>query len=292
MARVGDDVFVTEPRRGTIRRFRLTDPAQPSTWTTDVFIDIDRLDLPEGTLREPTGITADVERSVLYVSDRRTHVVVALNIDTDTHDPRVVAGQPGRRGFAGDDEAAPGACVAAQVRSATSALLNAPEGVLFLRSPVDDNGYLYVADTGNNRVRRVARSDNDRITTVLGDGSFGSGGDGPDARSFPVAAPRGLATDDSGNLFVTSGNAVRVVQADTFADRCSQRGVVDGFDRVDSIYGRAPRENFPEPVTRCLSALALDPRSTAGPTALWAVDSCVGLLLRLQRTLADSDAAP
>ena len=71
------------------------------------------------------------------------------------------------------------------------ARFNAPQGVA-----VDAGGVVYVADTGNNRIRRIAPDGT--VTTVAGDGTAGyRNGAGSQAR---FNAPRGLAVDGQGKV--------------------------------------------------------------------------------------------
>jgi hypothetical protein len=109
---------------------------------------------------------------------------------------------------------------------------------------------------------------------VLGDGVPASSGEGAPARTFPVDAPRGLACDDAGDLFVTSATAVRLLPA-------SDAGVVDGSGPVQTIYGAPPRNAFPASVTSCLTGIAM-----VGPTTLQVADACTGLLVQLDRVAA------
>src|ERR1017187_7415382 len=69
-----------------------------------------------------------------------------------------VAGN-GNAGFSGDG------------RSATTAQLKSPRGIV-----VDNVGNLYIADSGNNRIRKVTSAG--VIDTVAGNGSAGYSGDG------------------------------------------------------------------------------------------------------------------
>src|ERR1019366_7456778 len=65
---------------------------------------------------------------------------------------------------------------------ATAAMLNGPQGVA-----VDSAGNVYIADTANNRVRKVAA--NGVITTVAGNGAAGFSGDGNPAINAQVGNP-------------------------------------------------------------------------------------------------------
>jgi uncharacterized repeat protein (TIGR01451 family) len=108
-----------------------------------------------------------------------------------------VAGFSDQTGFAGDGG------------SATSAWLNAPQAIA-----LDGAGNLYIADSGNNRVRRVGLGG--IITTVAGNGISGYSGDGTAAVNSEIANPTGLAFDAVGNLYIAdNGNdAIRRITAD------------------------------------------------------------------------------
>jgi sugar lactone lactonase YvrE len=83
---------------------------------------------------------------------------------------------------------------------ATSAQLALPDGIA-----VDSGGNLYVADWGNNRIRKVS---NGVITTVAGTGTRGFGGDNGLATGAQLANPQGVAVDSAGNLYIADfGNA-------------------------------------------------------------------------------------
>ncbi|MGA2248150.1 MAG: immunoglobulin domain-containing protein, partial [Verrucomicrobiota bacterium] len=91
---------------------------------------------------------------------------------------------------------------------ATNASLDAPSGVA-----VDGSGNLFVADTYNNRIRKV--DVHGVITTVAGDGNTGYSGDGGAATNASLFYPTGVAVDNSGRLFV----------ADIFNNRIRRVGV-------------------------------------------------------------------
>ncbi len=93
---------------------------------------------------------------------------------------------------------------------ATSAGLNLPKGVC-----VDRNGNIFIADTDNNRIRRVAAGTG-VITTIAGNGSRAYSGDGGPATAAGMEADA-LAVDSAGNLYIVdSGNQrIRKVAAAT-----------------------------------------------------------------------------
>jgi hypothetical protein len=87
---------------------------------------------------------------------------------------------------------------------ATSASLSAPFGVV-----VDPSGNVFIADTGNNRVREIVKATGN-IITVAGTGTRGYSGDGGPATSAWLASPYGLALDASGDLFIADSSNQRV----------------------------------------------------------------------------------
>ena len=89
---------------------------------------------------------------------------------------------------------------------ATSARLAEPWGVA-----LDAHGNLFIADTGNFRIRRVDAASG-IITTVAGNGSSAFSGDGGPATSAGLVEPFGVVVDAQGNLFV--GNVTRVRRVD------------------------------------------------------------------------------
>ena len=91
---------------------------------------------------------------------------------------------------------------------ATSARLNSPFGVAG-----DASGNLFIADTFNNRVRRVDGATG-VITTAAGTGTTGFSGEGGPATSASLNLPRGVAVDASGNLFIADSSDHRVRRVD------------------------------------------------------------------------------
>jgi hypothetical protein len=87
--------------------------------------------------------------------------------------------------------------------AATSAELDLPFGVA-----VDGAGNLYVADTGNQRVRKVTPGGT--ITTVAGTGTGGYNGDSITATSAELYSPEAVAVDSAGNLYIADNGNQRV----------------------------------------------------------------------------------
>ena len=85
---------------------------------------------------------------------------------------------------------------------------------LSLPGPValDQSGNLFIADIGDNRVRKVAVDGT--ITTVAGNGNPGHSGDGGRAIDAEVIPSAGLAVDPSGILYIRDSYALRKVTPD------------------------------------------------------------------------------
>ena len=180
----------------------------------------------------PRGIVVDSSDN-LYIADTSNHrVVMTLN---STYMTSTVAGQT--LGVAGGNYGSTG-----DGGPATSARLNTPYGVA-----LDMNGVLYIADTGNCRVRKV---NNGIMTTVAGftsQGYCGYAGDGgPATRAF-LNQVVSLAFSPTNDMYIadTSNFCVRVVKASsgiitTFAGNCLSQGATgDGpvaYARFGSIY--------------------------------------------------------
>ncbi len=92
---------------------------------------------------------------------------------------------------------------------ATLAELNFPQGVT-----VDINGNLFIADTENNRIRRVDAVTGD-ITTAVGNGTAGATGDTGLATAGELNEPFTVAFDSNGNMYIpdSTNNKIREVSA-------------------------------------------------------------------------------
>ncbi|MBU6401722.1 MAG: hypothetical protein KGS61_15500, partial [Verrucomicrobia bacterium] len=139
----------------------------------------------------PAGIAVDAADN-LFVADPFVHVIRKITAQGLI---RTVAGN-GTQGYAGDGG------------QATNAVLNAPADVA-----VDSAGNLFIADTGNNLVRKV--DTNGLISAVAGNGSYGYAGDGGAATNTGLANPTGIALGPTGTLFVADRYNNRVRSVDT-----------------------------------------------------------------------------
>ena len=135
-------------------------------------------------LNEPADLAVDTAGDVFFVDSANVRV---REVSQGTI--RTVAGN-GLTGFAGDEG------------SATAAELSSPAGLA-----VDSSGDLYIADSGNERIRQVKGA---VITTVAGTGAAGFAGDGGPAGQARFRVPRGLALDSQGDLFVSDSFNARV----------------------------------------------------------------------------------
>ena len=91
---------------------------------------------------------------------------------------------------------------------ATQARLNLPNGVA-----VDSAGNLYIADTNNDRIRKVDSAGT--ITTIAGTGEQGFGGDGGPATQARLNYPYGVAVDGAGNLYIADRYNNRIRRVDS-----------------------------------------------------------------------------
>ncbi|MBX6388875.1 MAG: serine/threonine protein kinase, partial [Frankia sp.] len=147
----------------------------------------------EATLYRPSGI-AVTEDGTIYVTDNTLHTVRRITPQGTIEHVVGVAEEYGADGDGGP---------------ATAAHLSAPVGVT-----VGPDGSIYIADSGNDRVRRVAPDGT--ITTAAGSGSGAATGlDGTAADQADVEEPNGVAVDPSGALYTTlvyDGTLIRVAR--------------------------------------------------------------------------------
>ncbi|OPH56018.1 hypothetical protein BC351_29450 [Paenibacillus ferrarius] len=90
----------------------------------------------------------------------------------------------------------------------TGNLLNKPKGLTF-----DLKGNMYIADTGNNVIRKVDESG--KMTTIAGNGTPGYEGDGGAAIQAKLNQPSAIACDPKGNVYIADTNNYVIRKIDT-----------------------------------------------------------------------------
>jgi sugar lactone lactonase YvrE len=140
-------------------------------------------------LKSPYAIAVDAAGNI-YFSDLGNYRIRKINTSGII---TTVAGD-GVQGYNGNN------------KPALATELSLPLGIA-----VDSKGNLYIADNGQEMVRKVGT--NDTITTVAGDGYIGSSGDGGPATAAEMNGPTGVSVDNIGNIYVSdaSNNTVRFI---------------------------------------------------------------------------------
>ena len=144
-------------------------------------------------LRNPKDVEFDASGSFLIADSGNSRI---RRVDVATGIISTVAGS-GSAAFSGDGG------------PATAAGLRVPGGIA-----VDPAGNTLIADTFNNRVRRVDGRTG-IISTIAGNGSSAFSGDGGPAAAAALSYPDGVAVDALGNILIadTNNNRVRAILA-------------------------------------------------------------------------------
>lgn len=157
-----------------------------------------------GSVPAPTGLAFDAAGN-LYVTDYATS--------------RIFEVAPNGNGnyFAGTYYGGGGSHYGGDGGAAMDASFSRPAAL-----SADSNGNLYIADTGNQRIRKISSSG--IVSTVAGNGTAGFSGDGGPATQAQLNSPFGVAVDPSGNVYI----------ADTFNSRVR---MVDSSGTITTVAG-------------------------------------------------------
>jgi sugar lactone lactonase YvrE len=144
---------------------------------------------PAARFRFPSGVATDSAGN-LYVADTQNHIIRKVVLSTGA--VSTLAGTPGMPGVADGIGAA--------------AQFNGPVALT-----VGSDGNLYIADSGNNTIRKLVLATG-VVSTVAGNAGSQGSSDGL-GRAAEFANPQGIATDGAGNLYVadTYNNTIRKI---------------------------------------------------------------------------------
>jgi uncharacterized protein (TIGR03437 family) len=135
-------------------------------------------------LNNPFGIAVDGSGNI-YIADTLNHIIRMVNGTSI----KTIAGQPGLSG-------------SNDTGNALQAHLNGPRGIA-----LDASGNLYIADTTNNKVLKLSGG---ALTTVAGIGTGGFSGDNGPANQAQLFAPRAVAVDSAGNVYIADYTNQRI----------------------------------------------------------------------------------
>lgn len=166
----------------------------------------DGLAATRASLNNPRGVFVDTDGSI-YFADQNNHRI--RKVDAVTGLVSTVAGDGVPR-FLDDGY------------SASTTPINSPSDVF-----LDRDGNMFIADTGNNRIRRVD-AETGIITTVAGRFGEGFSGDGGPATEAMLDSPVSVVVDVAGRIYICDGGNFRV-----------RRVELDGT--IVTIAGSAPR---------------------------------------------------
>ncbi len=150
----------------------------------------DNINATESSLHFPSDVAID-KLGQIYISDRSNNRIRKVN----TKGIITTYAGMGVASYGGD------------FGPADEAFLKFPFGLAF-----DNQGNLFVADRGNNRIRKI--DPDGTIYTVAGTGLFAIRGDYGPAKQGDLAFPTDVTTDNKGNIYIADRNNNRVRKVD------------------------------------------------------------------------------
>lgn len=232
------DLLFADARRGVIHHLgmsALNEPARVTAVVSDS--DDQQVMFSDWRVSSPTAVAIGPDGD-LYIADARSHHVSRIN--GDSGEIVTLAGS-GEAAFDGD------------LKPAVSAGLNTPNGIA-----VAPNGNIYIADSGNNRIRMISAATG-LIDTIAGTGEAGPPdadditlGDGGPAKEARLFLPMDVAVTPGGDVYIADmgHHRVRVIDGTT--------GIIttiagDGVPRSAGDGGPARGASLASPVGLALS---------------------------------------
>ena len=198
--------------------------------------------------QSPLGWLSDVavdSQTRVYIPEVNSQRVLRIDLAGQL----TVAAGRGERGAIGDGGLA------------TNALLWRPAGVA-----VSDSDSLYIADSGNHRIRKV--SPDGIITTIAGSGIEGFNGDGTPATMFALNRPEGVAaiSDETVIALDTGNNRIRVLAAE--APRPAITSILNGASHAAFVAPGSVAVITGSDLAPGIAPAAVLPQALALPTTL------------------------
>jgi trimeric autotransporter adhesin len=185
------NLFVSDPADDTIRRINSSNIITTIAGIHQFGYSGDGGPATQAALAIPLGVSVDSNGNV-YFADSGSNRVRSVNTSGTINS---VVGN-GQEVFSGDGGVA------------SAAGLAAPSG-----TAVDSSGQLYIADTGNHRIRQVNSAG--LINTIAGNGQADALRDGGPSRNATLSSPRNLAFDIAGNFYIADEGNQRIRQVAT-----------------------------------------------------------------------------
>jgi trimeric autotransporter adhesin len=164
----------------------------------------------------------DQDNERIRVVNTGTAAITVAGVVIKPGDIETIAGN-GTAGFAGDGGAA------------IDAELNVPRSVA-----LDSAGDIYIADAGNNRIRKVTASTG-FISTIAGGPAAGSSGDGGLATNALLNSPAGVAVDTAGNVYIADTGNYKIRAINTGTATATFFGVSIGPADINTLAGTGYR---------------------------------------------------
>lgn len=251
---VSGNVYIADARNQRVRRVRGDGIITTIAGTGTAGYGGDGGPAIQAALNIPKDVAVDREGNV-YIADFYNHRVRRVGGDGII---TTIAGT-GMPGYGGDG----GPAIQANLRG--------PNGIT-----VDAKGNVYIADTGNDRIRRVGVDG--IIATVAGNGTWGFAGDRGLATRATLAGPCGIVVDPGGTMYIS----------DSYNNRIRRVGV-DGI--ITTVAGNGTRGFKGDGGLATLAALST-PMGIAIDTNTWAVYIADTFNHRIRRIRLLSSTAP